>query len=179
MALTKMQRMTSVMTPFPYSVESGTRISDARQLMREHDIHHLPVKRQGELVGVVSDRDLRHCMESANDESRAAKLSVDILAPSYRDQNVTLSGMERFSYNELLGILKEMMNNEIGIDMRDEEYKGHYLLTPYSFAPTVGVKLVNNPGIEFGQGLLECIAHIHHELEEERAHETPKSRAAE
>lgn len=109
----------------------------------------------------------------------AAKLSVDILAPSYRDQNVTLSGMERFSYNELLGILKEMMNNEIGIDMRDEEYKGHYLLTPYSFAPTVGVKLVNNPGIEFGQGLLECIAHIHHELEEERAHETPKSRAAE
>ncbi len=77
MALTKMPRMTSVMTPFPYSVESGTRLSDARQLMREHDIHHLPVKRQGELVGVVSDRDLRHCMESANDESRAAKLSVE------------------------------------------------------------------------------------------------------
>lgn len=109
----------------------------------------------------------------------AAKLSVDILAPSYRDQNVTLSGMERFSYTELLGILKEMMNNEISIDMRDEEYKGHYLLTPYSFSPTVGVKLVNNPGIEFGQGLLECIAHIHHELEEECAHETPKNRAAE
>ena len=109
----------------------------------------------------------------------AAGLSVDILAPSYRDQNVTLSGMERFSYKELLGILKEMMNGEINVEMRDEEYDGHYVLTPYSFAPTVGVKLVNNPGIEFGQGLLECIAHVHHQLEEEREQQTATSRAAE
>lgn len=109
----------------------------------------------------------------------AAKLSVEILAPSYRDQNVTLSGMERFSYDELLGILKEMMNDEVTIEMRDEPYDGHYVLTPYSFAPTAGVKLVNNPGIEFGQGLLECLAHVHHQIEEEREEQAANRNVAE
>lgn len=97
----------------------------------------------------------------------AAVLSVDVLDEKFRDQNVTLSGLERLSYKELLGILNEMMNGEVDIRMRSEEYQGHYVLTPYSFAPTVGVKLVNNPSIEFGQGLLECIEHVYNELQEE------------
>lgn len=97
----------------------------------------------------------------------AAKLSVDILAPEYRNQNVILTGVERFRYSDLLGMLKEMMNDRIEIKMLDEEYKGHYTLTPYSFTPSVGVKLVNNPSIDFGQGMLECIDRIFHQLEDE------------
>ena len=113
----------------------------------------------------------------------AAQLSVDILDEKYAGQNVTLSGMERFSYGELLGILNEMMDGKIEIEMRDEEYSGHYVLTPYSFAPTVGVKLVNNPGVEFGQGLLECIEHVYGELQEadapaDKTAEKAASRAA-
>lgn len=98
----------------------------------------------------------------------AAKLSVDVLEDDkYLKQNVILTGVERFKYAELLAFIKEMLNDEIEIEMLDQDYKGHYVLTPYTFSPTIGVKLVNNPSIDFGQGLLECINQVFQELQEE------------
>ncbi|NQV56702.1 MAG: NAD(P)-dependent oxidoreductase, partial [Rhodospirillales bacterium] len=97
----------------------------------------------------------------------AGKLSVDILDQAYRNQHVILTGIERHRYSDLLEMVREMMNNEINIEMLDQDYKGHYVMTPYSFSPTVGVKLVNNPSIDFGQGMLECIENVFHELQEE------------
>jgi acetoin utilization protein AcuB len=49
----------AVMTPFPYSIESGASISAADEMMRSHAIRHLPVMEAGKLVGMVSDRDIR------------------------------------------------------------------------------------------------------------------------
>ena len=49
----------AVMTPFPYSVETTSLVEEARALMEEHAIHHLPVVDGEELVGIVSDRDLQ------------------------------------------------------------------------------------------------------------------------
>lgn len=46
------------MTPFPYSIEEDAPVDAARDLMWEHEIHHLPVKRNSELIGVVSERDI-------------------------------------------------------------------------------------------------------------------------
>ncbi len=97
----------------------------------------------------------------------AAKLSVEILGDDFRNQNVILSGLERYRYKDLLGLIKEMMGDKVEIEMLEQDYKGHYTLTPYSFAPSVGVKLVNNPSVEFGQGLLECIEHVFRELQDE------------
>jgi len=98
----------------------------------------------------------------------AGKLSVDILEDrKYINQNVILTGIERFQYRELLSFIQEMINDKIDIKMLDQDYKGHYKLTPYSFSPSVGVKLVNNPSIDFGQGLLECVNQIFGELQEE------------
>ena len=98
----------------------------------------------------------------------AAKLSTDVLeSDKYLKQNVILTGIERFKYTDLLSFIKEMMNDEIDIEMLGQDYKGHYVLTPYSFTPSIGVKLVNNPSIDFGQGLLECINQVFNELQEE------------
>ena len=47
------------MTPFPYSVELHTPLHKARELMNAHDIRHLPVTDKHELVGIISDRDIR------------------------------------------------------------------------------------------------------------------------
>lgn len=47
------------MTPFPYSIEADADISEARTMMSEHEIHHLPVMRRGKLVGLLWDRDVR------------------------------------------------------------------------------------------------------------------------
>ena len=97
----------------------------------------------------------------------AGKLSVDILDPAYAGQHVILTGIERHRYSDLLALVCEMLNGEVEIEMLDQDYKGHYVMTPYSFSPTVGVKLVNNPSIDFGQGVLECVEHVFHELQEE------------
>jgi acetoin utilization protein AcuB len=47
------------MTPFPFFVGIDESIATARAMMREHEIHHLPVTEDGALVGVLSERDVR------------------------------------------------------------------------------------------------------------------------
>ena len=49
----------SVMTAFPYSIDIGAPIHEARLFMREHAIRHLPVMENGALVGIVTDRDIK------------------------------------------------------------------------------------------------------------------------
>ncbi|MCG2635237.1 MAG: CBS domain-containing protein [Gammaproteobacteria bacterium] len=51
--------LANTMTAFPYTVAADAKLDEARLLMHEHHIRHLPVMRAGELVGVVSDRDIK------------------------------------------------------------------------------------------------------------------------
>lgn len=94
----------------------------------------------------------------------AAALSVDILDKAYANEHIILTGIERFKYRELLNMIKEILNHSIKIDFLNQDYKGHYEITPYSFHPVTSKKMVNNPYIDMGQGLLEIVAKIHDEL---------------
>jgi len=94
----------------------------------------------------------------------AARLSADILDERYANTHVILTGVERLSYRDLLLYVREIMNDRIELHFGDAEYHGHYVRTPYSFSPTAGVKLVANPCVDFGQGILECLEAIHHSL---------------
>jgi len=47
------------MTPFPYSIDVEAPLEEAHRLMRAHDFRHVPVTSQGELIGVLTDRDIR------------------------------------------------------------------------------------------------------------------------
>ena len=49
----------SVMSPAPTSIEADAPLAEARRYMRRHDIRHLPVTRDGALVGLLSDRDIK------------------------------------------------------------------------------------------------------------------------
>lgn len=49
----------AVMTPFPWYIHLEDGLEHARDVMREHDIRHLPVTNRGALVGVVTDRDVQ------------------------------------------------------------------------------------------------------------------------
>lgn len=55
----RMPTVKAVMTAFPYSVEAGATLARAQAFMREHRIRHLPVTRDGDLVGMISDRDIK------------------------------------------------------------------------------------------------------------------------
>lgn len=46
------------MTPFPYCVDADAPLAEARDMMVEHGIHHLPVTDADALVGVISGREV-------------------------------------------------------------------------------------------------------------------------
>lgn len=108
-------------------------------------------------------QDLREYIHAAD----AAKLSVDILEDEqYENEHIILTGTERLKRIELLTMINEIMQNKLEIRQVSDSNMGHYRITPYSYHPTVAKKLVANPYIDLGQGLLECIQVIHDELEE-------------
>ena len=54
-----MPPVASVMTPFPHSVGPDDPVRRALDLMRDYDVHHVPVTDAGHITGIVTDRDLR------------------------------------------------------------------------------------------------------------------------
>lgn len=55
----------SVMTTFPYYIDMNASIRTAITMMADHDIRHLPVKSGDELVGVITDRDIKQASDPA------------------------------------------------------------------------------------------------------------------
>jgi acetoin utilization protein AcuB len=53
----------TVMTPFPWWVGIDEPLLTAREMMRQHKVRHLPVKDNGRLVSVVTDRDLKFALD--------------------------------------------------------------------------------------------------------------------
>lgn len=76
----KLPQLKSIMTPFPYCVGLNTTLEQARQSMDEHDIRHLPITDAGELVGIVSDRDLKAASSLAQDKHQSLTIN-DIYIP--------------------------------------------------------------------------------------------------
>lgn len=92
----------------------------------------------------------------------AAKLSVDVIETDvYNNIHVILTGTERMKRIELFNMIKEILNNNVEVDCNNKGYNNHYRYTPYSFEPSVSKKLIANPHIDMGQGLLECIRAVH------------------
>jgi UDP-glucose 4-epimerase len=94
----------------------------------------------------------------------AARISVEILKPEYVNQHITLTGIEKMRYWDLLEMIKEMLGNEIKIEIRPSTRKAHYKITPYTFSPKLGKKMTTNPHIDMGQGLLSCMSELYEKV---------------
>ena len=66
----------AVMTAFPHSVESEQPVAKAREMMTEHGIRHLPVVKDGKLISVVTDRDIRLALRRAEAPPRGGDLLI-------------------------------------------------------------------------------------------------------
>ncbi len=116
----------------------------------------------GELNYKGDGEDLREYIHAAD----AAKLSVDILEDTqYENEHIILTGIEKLKRIELLTMINEIMQNKLSVNQISDDNMGHYKITPYTFHPTTAKKLVANPYIDLGQGLLECIQAIFKEKE--------------
>ncbi len=101
----------------------------------------------------------------------AAALSVEILAKEYENQHIILTGHRAMQYKEILNMIKEMAGEGAEIEYHRRVSETHYKTTPYSFKPRLGKKLVSNPYIDLGQGILGCIREIHKQIHREQHEE--------
>lgn len=91
-----------------------------------------------------------------------AKLTVDVMEnDSYLGKKIILTGMERMRRVELFEMIKEILGGDVQIALKNSGYQHHYKMTPHQFTPEIHQKLVANPYIEMGQGLLEVVKSIY------------------
>jgi len=64
------------MTPFPYSVERSAPLAEARNVMDQYQVRHLPVTDGHELVGIITDRDLRSALAVPQSRQIVSNLTV-------------------------------------------------------------------------------------------------------
>lgn len=97
----------------------------------------------------------------------AARLSVEILADEYANEQVVLTGHHPMRYNDLLTLIREVVGEDVEVELRppgsesEEGSSAHYAITSYAFRPRVARKLVSSYYIDMGQGLLDCLAEIY------------------
>jgi len=97
----------------------------------------------------------------------AARLSADVLDPSYEGQHVMLTGASPTRAADLFMMFQEILGRRIDVDYRHVEGPGagHYAVTPYAYTPRPGKKLVTTHYVDMGQGLLRMIEDIHREID--------------
>lgn len=97
----------------------------------------------------------------------AAVCSVEILGPEFADSNIVLSGSQPMRVADLLKMIAEMLGKDIEFAFLGDGKSGHYEITPYSFNPKVGKKMVPRLSTDLGQGILHIIEEMHSELQNE------------
>lgn len=91
----------------------------------------------------------------------AARLTAEVLGDEYAMRHIIISGHHPTRAVDLLKMIEEILRRDLVVEFADEPNKSHYTMTPYSFTPKVGDKLVGNCYVDMGQGLLECLHEIH------------------
>lgn len=94
----------------------------------------------------------------------AAKGSVDILSDEFVNQHVILTGNQQMRIKDLLIMIKEILGKKIEIEFMPPNQNSHYEITPYSFAPKIGRRLIGRTCLDLSQGILDCINELHKEL---------------
>jgi len=113
---------------------------------------------EGEINHNGDGNELREYIHAAD----ASKLSVDVIeSEDFKNLHVILTGNERMKRSDLFNMVKEILNDQLEINYKNDGYHNHYNFTPYSFEPSVSRKLLANPHIDMGQGLLECVRSVH------------------
>lgn len=67
-------------TPNPVTAPEDMPIDGVQQLMGEHGVRHLPIVRDGRVVGVISERDVRVVLGLSAEQRRQVRAG-DIMAP--------------------------------------------------------------------------------------------------
>lgn len=99
----------------------------------------------------------------------AARLSADMMNPGYDNKHTIITGHNAMKVDDMFEMLQETINNGFLIDKKTPAADhDHYNITPYSFNPKIGQKIISNEYVDFGQGLLECVDEVYREIMDEK-----------
>ena len=91
----------------------------------------------------------------------AARLSVKILSPEFKNQCVIITGQQDLQVENLMIMIKEILNNEIELEFVEGQDDSHYTMTPYKFNPKLAKRIFDSSYVDLGQGLLEMINQLY------------------
>ena len=94
----------------------------------------------------------------------AALCSVEILAPEFANTNIVLSGQQAMRVSDLFKMIGEVLGRPIGCRYLSDPRSVRYDITPYSFQPRLGKKMVPRCSVDLGQGLLIIMEEVYREL---------------
>jgi acetoin utilization protein AcuB len=134
----------AAMTPFPWFIHIEDGLDRAKQVMAEHQIRHLPVTQEGELVGVVTERDIQLLESTAADPGERDALRV-------RDASILDAYVVDVS-EPLDRVLLEMAKRHIGsaLVVKNKKLAGIFTATDAcrAFAEFLQVLFPRNDGDE-------------------------------
>lgn len=112
-----------MMSPFPYSIDIEAPLEAAAKLMQEHNIHHIPVRSEDQIVGIITERDLTLALNLSTDLPENEKISVEAAytpEPYIVDVNTPIDF-----------VLDEMTKRKIGsaIVMKSHKLAGIFTIT--------------------------------------------------
>lgn len=89
----RMPRIKDVMSAFPFSIQASASMDDARQMMNEHAVGHLPVMEGDNLISVISLKEIERVRLPGHRHTDFDSLTVGDLCPTHiyvTDLNVSL-----------------------------------------------------------------------------------------
>ena len=102
----KIPTVQSAMTPFPWSIDAGASLREAQHMMRSHEVRHLPVVAHRELIGVITDRDVKRALDPSLGLPPKDELFVDdvmVHDPYLVETTVPLDAVLEEMAEELIG----------------------------------------------------------------------------
>ena len=96
----------------------------------------------------------------------AARSSVDVLAPEFRNTHVIISGQQPIRIRDLLSMVQAMLGGKVTIEYvpADEASAAaglHYHVSPYTFNPRLAHKVTRTSYVDLGQGLLDMVEQVY------------------
>lgn len=118
---------------------------------------------EGKISSFGEEEDLREYIHVED----AARCSVEILSKEFENQYVIISGAQPMRRKDMLMMINEILGNKIKIDFSPVDPNLHYKITPYHFSPKVAKKYTSHYYLDFGEGLLQCLADINEKVHPE------------
>ena len=92
--------------------------------------------------------------------SDAAKSTIEIMFnKKFDNTKINITGNNNVKILDLLNIIKDILKIKKKIIFTKDKFIGHYVRTPYT-SSTIPTKFINNPHIDFNEGLFDLIEYL-------------------